>query len=446
MSKFGWGKESNGATMSLEELCKLAETDKSAIGTMSERTNQTPGKSIEVYIVRGDLPEHYLEDNDDLDYFYGQIHVLAFYEDKDNKKQGVTLYRKKDEDHVKFFTTKEVFGRALGRGVGEALLHPQIWTNFLTIHKHGMLESAAKIPLWTDDPAYSERNKIQDMENLEITVVDSTMSKHGIQQIPTAAPANIQLYANEINTWYDYAQLTGAAFDPLMGKEATSGTTFRGQERTVAQGEGLHNKRRGQRAKFVAEIYEDWILPDMVKEITGGVEFMSTLDLTDFMWVRDKVVEGLLSKKLIELTLEGKTFSSEERDSMKQKLTEDFMKAGNKRKLEILEGEFKDIKFKVEVTVGTKQRNLSALSDKYLSIIQFAMQNTQGFQQAMQIPALANAFSNLLEFSGLSIADFSTLLTPPQPVQPVQPTQPAQPTQQAAQQPAQLPQTLSQPV
>src|SRR3990172_2805442 len=103
-----------------------------------------------------------------------------------------------------FHTSKKVYGRALGRGVGESLLHPQIWTNFLEIHKMNMLEAGSKVPLYTDDSGYTNRNKIQDMENLEITTIEDGKR---IYQVPTVAPVNVQLLDKAINEFYEHAQL-----------------------------------------------------------------------------------------------------------------------------------------------------------------------------------------------------------------------------------------------
>src|SRR3990167_4906973 len=184
MERFGWGSERNGADFSIEELITLATYEKEPAGTQNKKTNRVPGKTIEVYIVRGDLPNHYLKDDNDLESYTPQLQIIAFYKNKEGKDEGVTLYKKKDEGQIKFFSAEAIYGRALGRSVGEALLHPQVWSNFLTIHKTGLLEAASKVVLQTDDPAYATRNQgLKDMENLEITV---TEEGRVISQVPTA--------------------------------------------------------------------------------------------------------------------------------------------------------------------------------------------------------------------------------------------------------------------
>ena len=420
MAKHGWGEEKNGADITLDELCVLASAEKDPIGTKIGKDNKVPGKTVEVYIVRGNLPEHYLKDNDEMDNHFNQIQVVAFYTNKDGNKTGVTLYRKEEEEgNVKFMTSKEVYQRALGRGYGETLLHPQIWTNFLTIHKMGLLEAASKVVIGVDDEDFTQKNKIQDMDNLEVASF-----KQGTRafQIPTAATTNIQLYSQDIDSWFMHAQTSGSANDPLMGVEAKSGTTFKGQERSVAQGRGSHDRRRGKRAKFIEELYREVIIEDMIKEITNGKKFLATLSTEELTWVADEIAENMTNAKICDLILENKEdVTPEKQATYREIFKKDFLKKGNKQLIEILKGEFVGIEDTLGISIANKQKTLADLSDKLLSIFQFVFQNPQGFMQAMQVPALAKSFENILEFGGMSIGDFSSLLqAPPQPAQPVE--------------------------
>lgn len=408
MSKAGWGSEKNGATITIDDLCILADSQKENAGDNGKK-NDVSGKVIEVYLIKGDMPESYLKDNNEIDNFVYQTQVVAFYKNKDGKKQGVRLYRKEDNpENLLFFTSKEVYNRALGKGVGETLVGPQIWTNFLNIHKTNMLEAASKVPLYTDDPSYTQKNKIQDMENLEITTIEEGKQ---IRQVPTAATANIQLFSNEISSWYEHAQVAGSAYDSIMGKEESSGMTFRGQERLVAQGNGPHKRRKGKRAKFIEEIYRKMIIPDIKKKILKGKKFLASLSSDEMNWLADRISIAESNKKILELILiKGKQVTKEEQDSLINLYKTEFMKKGNNHLIEILKDEFEDAEIKMGINVANKQKDLTNLSDKLLSIFQFVFANPAAFQQAMQNPALAKSFENILEYGGMSIANFSSLL------------------------------------
>ena len=60
MKKYGWGSNKNGANISIEDLIVLADNNRTPAG-MAGNPNKTTGKTIEVYIIRGNLPEHYLK-------------------------------------------------------------------------------------------------------------------------------------------------------------------------------------------------------------------------------------------------------------------------------------------------------------------------------------------------------------------------------------------------
>ena len=409
MTSKGWGEESNGATISIEDLIILAEPERESAGTFSQK-NKTTGKNIEVYIVMGDLPEHYLEDNDNMEDYYNQVQIVAFYTDKDNKKEGVTLYRKKQKESIlRFHTSKEIYGRALGESIGEDLIHPQIWTNFLEIHKMNLLEAGSKVLPYTDDDGFPERQNIQDMENLEMSIIGEG-KKIGL--IPTIEPGKIQLFENKVNELFEHAQTLGSAFDPLLGKEAPSGTTFRGQERIISQGRGYHDRRRGQRAKFIELLYRDFIIPDIKKKVLNGTKFLATLTAEEMKWVSDRIITNQFNKIMVDKIINKVEVSAEEQEVIKMQLREEFAKKGNKHLLEILKGEFKDVELKIGINVEGKQKNLMAMTDKILSIFQFIFANPQGFQQIMQIDGMSSAFNDILEFSGISPVDFSNIITP----------------------------------
>ena len=418
MSKLGWGKKENGATISIEELIVLAEATTEPAGLNNPQKDQTTGKVIDVYIVKGCFPQHYMKDDDNMENFYDQLQIRAFYTDKDGKQEGVCLYRKPEDEGTLFFhTSKKVENRALGRGTGEAILPDQIWTNFAEIHKMKMLEAGAKSPIWTDDENFQNVNAIQDQDNLTINKL-AQGARMGL--VPTIDVNKVQLFTQSIDSWYQHAQLQGAAFDPIMGQQPVSGTTFRGQERIVHQGRGSHDRRKGQRAKFFEKVYRKIVIPKMVKSILNGKEFLATLSAEEMGWVSQQLAENHASRMEVDMVLAGKlpaegvTFA-QLKELNKQKFLTNFSKKGNKHLLEILAAEFKDVEIKIGINIANKQKDLAAMSEKVLSIFQFIFQNPTGFMQAMKVPALAKSFSDILEFSGMSMTDFNTLINAPIP-------------------------------
>jgi hypothetical protein len=429
MTKNGWFNPKNGADGSAEELVLLASQDKSPEGgKQGTQKNTVTGKAIEVYILRGDLPESYLKEGGDDENFIPQLQIVAFYTTKKNKRQGFTIYKKEStEDSLTYFTSAKVEGRGLGFGWGEKMLHPQIWTNFFEIHKTQMLQSGAKTPIITDDETFTNRNKIQDMENLEVAIVKEGRT---MKLLDTVSPNNVSLYQNAINTWFEYAQYAGAAFDPMMGKEATSGTTFRGQNQIVQQGKGPHDRLRGKRAKFIEYLYRVRILKDIKREILNGKKFLATLTGEEMEWVSKELAVKEWNKYVLEKTLADGNFEEGEMEAYIQMKTDEFREKGSQHILEVLKGEFDDVEVTMGINVAGKQKDLSAMSDKILSIIQFAMANPQGFEQVMKMPSMADNMDSILEYSGVSPSSFYSLTKKmkelPQQPSPMQPAlQPA---------------------
>ena len=410
-AKLGWGVENNGANITIEELITLASKEKDPANTnQAGNQNQSTGKNIEVYVVRGTLPSAYLKGHD-MDTLTDQVQVVGFYTDEKGR-QGVTLYKSKETESVlKFHAPKKVHGRALGWGGVEALIDPQIWANFAEIHKNNLLKSASKNRLFTDDDSYSSRNKIQDMENDEITVIDKE-SKYGIRQIPVGT-VNIQLFDRRVQELEDHAQKLAGVTDPLLGKSPAAGTPFRLQERVIFEGKKPHERTAGKFDKFIEEIINDWVIPHIIREITKGKKFLSTLTSDQMEYILQRVPRNRAIKAQWEDVLSGRipqdlNILIEEE---KQKLTQN----GNQQVLEILKEEFRDVKMKVKVRVSSKQKDMAQFTDKLVNVLR---QYLTLPPEVKQDPVTVELLSQILEASGISPASlgkFTTALSAPVP-------------------------------
>ena len=172
----------------------------------------------------------------------------------------------------------------------------------------------------------------------------------------------------------------------------------------------MHDRRRGQRAKFIEEIYRDWIIPNIVREITSGKKFLATLTADEMTWVSEQMAENYANKQQVEDILDAKL--PRDKEILKQEFLNGFKKQGNKQLIEILKGEFEGVEVRMGINISGKQKNLVGLNDKILSIFQFAFSNPIAFQQAMQIPALSKAFQDILEYSNVPAVDFMNFTAP----------------------------------
>ena len=416
MAKFGWGKRENGATHSIDEVIVLSREDDK--------------ECIEVYEVHGSLPKRFAEVTDSEEY-ETRMFIVCFYQDKDStEKSGVILYTAKEDTRDKFKLIKRdpVYGRGLGFGGAEELFEAQVWTTYDMIRMQNMLDAAAVTILKSTDPTVTAKhpNGLKHLKNLSIVDIAPNTD---ISQVDTY-PRNMALFEKSVAEWEAHAQQMGGANDALMGVSPASGTPFKLQELVTQEGKGLHEYRRGQYAKHIEEIYNDWIIPHIQKQICKDQSFLSELSVDEIQYVADKMAINAWNKYFVEKVLSSGTFDEGEKDMFMQNWKDEFKKKGNKHFIDILKGEFKDTPLGVKVSVAGKSKNLATMTDKIVNIFRFAFSNPQGFAQVMQIPGMSRSFNEILEYSGLSPMDFNGIEQLAQ-----QPTQ--QPTAQPS--PMQLP-------
>ncbi len=432
MADKGWGKSENGATATLEEAIELSREEKK--DDRNGQLAQTPGRYIEVYEVHGNLPKKFADPTDTSGKYETRLWIVCFYQKKHSKeKGGIVLFTKPEkESPFKLIKRDPVHGRALGFGGAEELFEPQVWVNYDMIRMQDMLDAAAKTIMITNDPSLAARHPggMKNMDNMEIL---EEAPNGNTRQLDTF-PRNMKLFETSIAQWEAHAQQIGAANDSIMGQPPTSGTPFKLQELVTAESHGLHDYRRGQYAKHLEDIYREWIIPHIQKKICEGQEFLSELSVDELQYVTDQMVTCYANKMIKERIFEGEMVTKEEVETYKQEVRDNFKKKGNKHFIKILKGEFKDAPLAVKVSVAGKSKNLAAMTDKIVNIFRFAIANPQGFALVMQIPGMAKSFNDILEYSGLTPADFSGIekLAEKMQAQEMAPAQPAQPQQQPA--------------
>lgn len=420
----GWGDEKNGATVTVDELIILSRDERvNKDGKQSKST----GKQIKVYEVHGTLDENYLPNTEDVEEnsFVGQMQIVAFYQKEKGKKQGVTLFAGKEKDSpFKALKRDKIFGRACGFGGIEELFEDQVWTTYSTIKKKDMLDAASVTILKTTDAAFAKRNNVKDMENLEIAVLQENTD---LSQVDTF-PRNIALFDKSVEEWQAHAQQMGSANESILGENPTSGTPFALQQLVTAESHSLHEFRKGQIASFFSdEIYKDWLIPDAVKEITKGKEFLADLDADELQQIADSTVQSQVELMKVDRILDGKEAATEEEIQIFEAQTRnEFMRGGRRRFLKILKGEMKDAPMSVRVNIVGKQKNLAGMTDKLVNIFRQIVATPQ----VLDDPRMANLFNQIIESSGLSPIDFGytnvkkQLETPQQQPQPASATAP----------------------
>ena len=390
----GWGDSSNGANIDIETLLVLCKDE----------------KEIVAYELHGTLPEEWLGgENDKKD--IPQIQIVAFYKDKDKNEVGVTLFKKKMPVlPFKFLPRDKIVNRALGRGGIEEMFETQIWTNWNEIKITEMLEAASKIILFTDDPALAAKHPsgLKDVDNLELLSIADGKRLAQVDNVPRS----LAVFNDALVRWDEQAKAYGSAYDAMQGENPSSGTPFKLQELVVQQGEGIHKYRQGKIAVFMDEIYRDWNIPTMAKEIAKDQTFLMELSTDELEKISEIVMTNEANKAVKEKLLNGGSVSTDEFIVLEQKAKVDFLKHGNMRFGKILKGEFNK-PLGIQTNIAGKQKNLNRLTDKIVNV----MRQVIASPQILQDPNMVKWLNVILESSGMSPITFGTI-TQKQPQMP----------------------------
>lgn len=407
----------------IDRAILMARTSKDVDASDGDEA-QTPGKYIEVYELHGTFPENWLgaeklgEDFEDTGKYSPQVHLITYYvSPTDGKsKVGVTLFKGKEPKSVfKALKRDPIHGRACGRGGIEELFHSQIWTNYSELHISQMLEATSKVILKTNKKKITALNNFSNIKQGQIL----DLGDDGRLEQLILQPINKAHFDNAINKWEQIGRGIGGAADPQLGITPVSGTPLGTTEIVTAQGQGIHDYRQGKIAEFWQEVYRDWVLPHLQKEINKGHEWLDDIALDEMEDLAERIAVKKANSKIKGLVLEGKEVTKEEQDLMMEVTRENFMKGKGKKPLKIFEGEFDGLPMDVEVSISGKQKNLAEAVAKLNSIFRFLF--TPGAAQVLkENKGLAELLNEILEMSGLSPVRFSGVAKEATPAQTTQ--------------------------
>jgi len=388
-----WGNAKEGATMEIE--------------TLISKNKKDGNDKIELFEVHGVMPEKWLKGEETPDFSETkdicQMQIVSFYKNDNDEQVGISLFKKEYteiDDFFKFLKRDEVSGRTLGRGGIEELFEPQQWTNQNEIYITEMLASASKTLFWSDDNAFKAKNNLNQVENNEVL----KLGKDGkIGQLDTY-PRNLAPFNDAVDRFWQHAQIVGGGSDPLLGESPSAGTPFKLYEAQQIEGKGIHKYRQGKLAVFMDEIYRDWILPHLAKEISKEQVFMAELSVDEMQEVVDKVIVKKTNDFKKRMILGLQEINEELVEDYKVKVKDDIIKKGNKQFFKILKDEMKDIELSVMTNIAGKQKNLAMLTDKLVNVFRQVIA-TPGIRQD---PEMMKLFNAILESSGLSPIMFSS--------------------------------------
>lgn len=384
------------------------------VSTAGDQVAKTPSKYIEVYELRGNLPKKWLKDTDQMFEYSPQAWYVCFYSSQEGTKNGITLYSGIDKPlEENFFALKidriRSKGRACGRSIVERLFEPQVWNNYSAIKLKQLLDSSFNLII-TD----SEELGNQKLTELKTNTVLKQGKGDSTQRF-NADLGNITHFRNYQTDQKTQARMLGSASEGALGVNPSSGTPFALQELIVQEGQGIHEYRQGKIATFFADIlYPKLILPYLVDEINQGKKFSEELSLDEITEIAETIAENEIESKIKDMILEDRKVPTvQDREILKQTLKDNIMKGktpmyqNGRGFMETFKNEIKDIPMKVKINVAGKQKYLAKEADKLSKFISMIIANPQAFAT---IPGLSKSVNQLIEASGMSPIDFSSMI------------------------------------
>lgn len=389
-----------------DEIDRAIRNSRFAQQRVADRETRTPGKYVEVYELHGVFPKSWLTDNytqEDTGVYSRQIHIYTFYTDATTgQKNGICLFRGNQPKQVfKALKRDDIYGRACGRGGIEELFHPQTWTNYAEIHLQQMLEAVSKVVLKTNDKQVAQNNNLKKLKHNQII---SLQENTDINQLLITAP-NKTAFENFTNKWEQIARTIGSASDPQLGLNPTSGTPLGTTEIVTQQGQGIHDYRKGKIALFWTEIYRDWSLGYIQRDILKGDEWMQEMSLDELRELAERVATNQTNKRVKEMLIEGRMVTREELEEIRAILKEDVLRRGSKQLLKILKDELKNLPLEIEINIANKQKVQAEMVAKLNAIWRSIFANPA----ILQVDGATELLNQILEAAGLSPLSFTSL-------------------------------------
>jgi hypothetical protein len=366
--------------------------------------------TLKVYELRGRLPSKWLDDTAERLTYKDQVQIVTLIKDTNGENNGTVLYKgisKPLKDVFKVLKIDQVrsINRAAGKSIVETLFEPQVWNNYAGIKLKALLDSAINV-LVTDSEELGNQ-KLSDLKNNQILKQGKGDNTYRLDGTLQNLPAFAQYQEKQSND----ARILGSASEASLGKNPNAGTPFALQSLIVQEGQGIHEYRQGKIATFFADVlYRDIILDRLATELNKGQKFSEELTLEELSEIAEIVVGNEVEEEIKKMILDNKIPPPGIREELIKLKKAEFMKGGNRRFMEVMKGEIKDIPLNVFVNISGKQKKLAENADKLTNVIREIIANPQAFSQ---IPGLGAAFNELLEASGMSPINFSLIVNPP---------------------------------
>ncbi len=356
-----------------------------------------------VYEVKGEFPEQYLKQAQDKDYTDDdrwQYSLQQYYIADVYGKSFVMYADTLKEMNYKYLAWEEMEGRGLGRGVIEDSEEAQVWTNDAIKNEKNAMDLAGKVVLKTT--AKKLGNNILEIDNGKIFELDDGKEL----DVLNLAPAALGEFQTQLDRWKVQADGATSSFDANTGETPPSGTPYSQTALLNQIASKPFDYRREEAGIFVSELFDDWIMPYLIKKLKKGHILVSDFTEDELNMIDQDFAVDRANTKVKENLLKGEYTSPEQYQALIQ--AEKLL--GTKRYLEIPDGYFDDIEASVTIDptgeMKNKQAVLQSLSTIMGDVVKSYNPQTGKFG-VFEDPRLSRLFGSIVELSGVGISPAS---------------------------------------
>lgn len=368
--------------------------------------NREAGGDTEILVkeVNGKFPVSVYKDvkgetpSEDDDFVYQQYRFFV----ASVNGEDIYLYcDEQDQNPYKKLSWKKRAKRP-GVGVIEEGTPAQIWINDVIQKEHKWFELASKAVLQSGTRSLKGRNILSEVENGTILETDKDGPISSVNLVASAVPE----FQNLIDKWRMQYDREASITDAVRGENPPSGQAFRLQAMVQQQSNSTFNQRRQEMGIFIVELFNDWILPHISKQLNKvhilaseySAEELKALDENYANYKANQKAKGLVFASIQNDTAPT---TIEEYEQVKQGYKDFIAQTKDKRFLDIPDNYYKDFKPKITIVTTGEQKNKMAMMESLSNILTIYSSNPALFQQD---PTASQILSLILEKSGAGVS------------------------------------------
>lgn len=359
-------------------------------------------EEYEVQEITGEMPDSVAGGSEDT----YSLYKYFIFEHEDN--DGVELFSETLKDNpYKTVNWADMDGR-LGRGLIEDMFEAQTGTNEVKLLERDAFILASKTGFVTNDDTL-ENNIITDLDNGFILKIGENKEFKQVNTMTNALPA----FDRMKDDWDEQAEKVTSTFEALTGETLPSGTPFRSVAIQNQEAGSLFAYRREEMGIFLTELFNDWIIPELIKNINQEHIIAQEFNAEELAKIDERFSKFEANRRIKDILLNGspdENITAERYQELQDGFVELIQETENKRFIKVPKDYFKDFEFKITVVTTNEQQNKAVALESISKIIGdiTATFNPQtGTFALLENPALASIFAQAVELSGAGISPIS---------------------------------------